>query len=164
LLQIKVQAYTFTAKQGPATYILPGFFLNGVNIFKRQNTSCGEGSTCGNGNNNSGNNNGDVSTDSSGTSNTDRNIALGVGLGVGLPAAIAAIWQMYRWVHKKGADDGKKSLIAPQTNAKRQQGNLTSMQQQGSGIGGQVVVGEPGVPELESDQRYQAVELGTSRQ
>jgi len=69
----------------------------------KRDTTCGNGSQCGNGNNSTGNGNGVDNTVNSGdgSSTTDRNIALGVGLGMGLPTAIGSIYGFYRWVLKR---------------------------------------------------------------
>jgi len=97
---------------------------------KRQ-TTCGNGSQCGNGDNNNGSGNGINNNGSSGDgiSTSDR-IALGVGLGVGLPTAIGSIYGFYRWILKRGKVKSK--------NMKNQSEHPTSRLQQNGGPQSQV--------------------------
>jgi hypothetical protein len=86
-------------------------------LIKRQ-TTCGNNSECGNGQNSTGNDNGlNNNVDNSGSSTTDRNIALGVGLGVGLPGAIVAMAAIINYFIKGGSKGKKKSSNHPPTGS-----------------------------------------------
>lgn len=128
-------------------------------LIKRQ-TTCGNDSECGNGQNSIGNGNGlknNVTTvNGGGSSTTDRNIALGVGLGVGLPGAIVAMAAIFNYLTKRWPKEKKNS---PKHSPIGSNGNAGRASQPPTSF-------RPRIPELGNDHTRQPeehFELGTFR-
>ena len=126
----------------------------------RRQTTCGNNSQCGNGENSSGSGDGvgnNVTTGAGGSSTTDRNIALGVGLGVGLPGAIVAMATIIAYFRKKDRKAKEHSLKSSPNGSNR---NDPSITQPSTSF-------RPGFAERHQDQSQrrsqEIVEMGTFR-